>query len=1255
MQIDSFTIICHDGNDDLFDIAAPYIQCGIENGFRVHILSYNKMKRGWSLSEQVRQHIIWKEADRLESAIIGRTIENLGKQDILVVFGAEKLVPSIGKKVSVQTDFLDKTASIHYEQDEDWDNFCEKLDHWYAQAGGSIGGLFLFLCISEDTERRIAVCLEKSENMAISSIRFEDPSYTEKRKIFDAILSRNYTVAELEEMIEENHSIFGETTCRYMKAVAYKISGSLQSAIDILKEIDSKDMDRNIKLLLADCYYMDNRGSEALEMLEDMYQKEPYTRGLAETLIRASRGTPKEKQWIEILYRRFPENAGVLEAYASLKSQKKEYKAAAHIFWKLSFMQDGHKKNAYELTARLNDLLDKREESDVAVWKYLLPVIDREPTLRNEAVFRCVGYFANEFKDMQAAIRIMEHADIRADQPYAEELATSKMNLMKYVATNASASRNFVHKQVETLLEAMTVLCCNMTAYSRWRNYLDSMPANEWNEALYLELLRIIPQFAEIDFDTGIQAFSLEQHSEALRLLATNSGYVEKLCQDGEELAEILKGALICAKLTGSFEDEAWACFYGSIIFSNKAEFQNANNYALTLFHNAQIYRQSNLYIFSGYLGLLAWGINQYRIGNKVEGAACVMASFFMAGQLQKYVPFLECGIPILTLFLLDNYDDTRKSEREAVEQYVRVFSGYCPLVADYFQVEDAFTVIISELSVLTDQNILPEEKLRSALKIVNHMGKLCKEDDLRVADIVLQYGDIILNAMQARRDSLEKVCLLFAQILWARKREVACMVKIYGYIKQAIYCVEEHKVFHQEERAGIAQNAATIYRFYLDFLIAQKLQNKGLFPDGTYIDHELFECVQKLLPLTLEEQNIYNNECLVTEEDKEQFQHYLDLFNEYQILKRNSKVNDRILQDLEQNLEDCICGLKERNPYFQPLAKVNIYSLKQARDQLEEGGAVIHFVLRDAYLIIILISCSAQCISIVPYDTLKEQLEEYAEIWKIGDNQEECQKKSDDITKQYFSGVYDFIKEMHIKNLYIISDFSLGIYSLTGSRCGEEYLITLVDSIVHITNYNVLWRDAIQRTPVHIYNEIYGSCTDNTIQQINTWLDGACKRYANMHAIDSHDKTVLPKDASNAYIVYGHGFHRENVQSMASGALGIWDGGRIVKVRDILENIDTKRLDYFFLMSCAGGLPVGKEADKDQGSWAQMIEALRGGIIGCRWDVRAEAVCRFLTVLLDSITENEKMDRVFLKTLRKLQQQYSNLEDWAGFEYWEN
>lgn len=477
-----------------------------------------------------------------------------------------------------------------------------------------------------------------------------------------------------------------------------------------------------------------------------------------------------------------------------------------------------------------------------------------------------------------------------------------------------------------------------------------------------------------------------------------------------------------------------------------------------------------------------------------------------------------------------------------------------------------------------------------------------------------------------------------------------------YDYINYAVCFIEEkRKVFHQEERTGVSQEASMIYRVYMRFLVTQYVLMKKILPDGKKVEEELFFCMQKILPRTLEEQNIYNNECQITKDEEEQFQRYIELLNRYCIQKRNSNGDNEALLKVEWELEEQTNKLKEKHPYLQPLSEYNTYSIVQIQNRLCEEEVLIHYVVLEKLLLIILISKEKHEIFIKTKNNLLEQLALYTKMWEVGDNQEKCQELSDNITNSCFDVVYKFIKESQAKRVCIISDFTIGIYSLAGSRYNNEYLTDIVESVIHIANYNVLWRRAQRPIPEKIYNRIYGNNSDIALQHIGSWLHNMCNQYKCMAVINDNNNLCLSEKEVNAYIVYGHGVHSGKQQDAVNGAVGIWSDNHIIAVKDILKSIETHKLDYFILMSCSGGIPVGKDPERDQGSWFQMIERLRGGIISCRWDVKVEAVCSFLTALLKEMDDREGMDINFLNAVRATRKNYRDLEDWAGFEYWEN
>lgn len=133
MDIDAYTIFCHDGAVP-YNLVTDIIQQGIELGYKILVLNYCGNREKTIFSGKILENIIWKDAERLDDAEVDNIIGSLGRQYILYVLGAERLVPNIGKRAAVEMDFIGRTSRFHYEEEEDWQSFCEKLDRWYEKA-----------------------------------------------------------------------------------------------------------------------------------------------------------------------------------------------------------------------------------------------------------------------------------------------------------------------------------------------------------------------------------------------------------------------------------------------------------------------------------------------------------------------------------------------------------------------------------------------------------------------------------------------------------------------------------------------------------------------------------------------------------------------------------------------------------------------------------------------------------------------------------------------------------------------------------------------------------------------------------------------------------------------------------------------------------------------------------------------------------------------------------------------------------------
>ncbi len=959
-SFDINTLFCCDNNDSALILAADCMKSIIECGYKVHVVNYYGSRILEKFPEVIRNNVVWENACSADYKNIESIIDQLNEKDVLFLLGAERLVPSIGMSHTIEVDFDDKSTRIHNEEDENWDQFCKKLDRLYKIATGKIRGLLIFTVINRITEQKIGTYLKESDNMSISSLRHEETqSENIQRKIHKAISDKSLQINNVIDMIEENRIILGGHTCRYLKAMAYKVSGNLQQAVNILLTENPKNLNDYEKLLLAECYYLDKRGSVALEMLENMYKEDPHMRGLAQTLIRACKGTEKEGQWIKKLYQTSPNDIGVMEAYGSIKSNQGDHKTAAQVFRKLSSMVQGY---YYELVACMNDVCEYKINSAELVWQYLYHIINYEPKLNNEVVLRSAYYFKNQMNDNESALLIMDHADLSMEAPKVQELVTLKMELLKdpVVTARFKSDIGSSQRKCKALLEGMMIGCRNELYYSRWREYMESsMLDEEWNTNLYREFLHMISAFSKVDYEKEIENSYLnecEVYIEALREFVINGGYAEgKYLSDDEINESIIRGAKIWSKEVEN--SEPWVDYYSSLLLSYRGNYQFANNYAISLFRSAGIYQNKNMQKLCGYLGLLAWGNNQFRLGRESEGLACILSAFMLAREIHEFIPFLENGVAILAKYFIQklNNSNVRNEEKEAAKKFMNVFSTYSSVVAD--SLEDPYSLIVNLLPILRENDKLHEYKLQCALKLVNGISLLGKTEISKAKDIVKSNGDLILEVISSRKDILPSTCIMFIQILWSEKKEELICLQIYKYFKRAISVIEESRmVFHREERSSVTQNATKIYQFYLKFLVFQRTLNKEKLTDVQNIEDEIFICVQKILPRTLEEQNVYNNESKISKEEKEKFKYYLKLFEEYRIKRKTERNNKETLYNIEQELAVLTEELKD-HPYFAPLTTLNTYNIDQVQEKLTVGEGIIQFICLDSICILVFIT----------------------------------------------------------------------------------------------------------------------------------------------------------------------------------------------------------------------------------------------------------------------------------------------------------
>lgn len=1241
----------------------------------IHILSFRAIR------EEIRKKyfdnkFIWTTEIVKSYEAIGKYIEKQNKDDAIVIVGGERLASCCSEKAISSLNFEEKYSNLHLQEDEDWVEFSKSIDKLYEKYQSNISGLVFICNVNNAIADRINRELELSNNMSICRTEIlgdNSESSNNAAKVLKEI--KNKSLRQALGVIEKNVDVMDPEHVIMCQAIAHHSNGDITKTIELLNSI-YQTLTNEQKLFLAEMYILQGSKKDAKKIFEEVYGSDKLVRGLYELGLEAY--TKDEQRYVDILKEGIiyqPENTFLIERYANSLVDQGKHKEAARWFRKLN-------KPYFELIARINDLLAEEQTNVKIVKEYLFEIVEKNPNLKNIALLK-VALYAKAKGHYYNAYNLLREADLHKADDTTQDILKEKINILKDTEKACKALGKLKpfrkEKDYAVLLEkrcSLLLECINFFAniehgYYYWRGLLECQPIDAWNVSLKRHVLRCIKELSKIDFDnilynSYISKLQLsEEHlncdTAIFCLRKSNCGEMPpEKCGCTRE--EIVKGSWVLIEIEGTNIQRIWLRYYCSIgasVLSDNP--QEATSFSLSVLEYGKTAGSSEQALITA-LYLMSWANLQIRLGNTIEGVACAIISISKLLDLNEATPILEEGLNVLSKYL-GAYDNLfSENEKKGIVESVKALDKYNESLEPlYYKYADDMTEILKnfekrmKMSEEKDSHWLIDLSNLIAGKIKN------KEYDEAVRYVTENYPSVN-ELIDQRKDIAAKIYYSWGDLLVKSGGTIENILLGLEMLDNAINQIQKRRqVYHQEERAALAQDYELIIREFLCFSGMLYAAQDIKLEIKQKLKTEIIDKMSMCLPLSvIEQKNYYMNNKISDELDKKhnKLQH---LKKEYAIMLKGNNIEDVNVQTIAKEIEILSNELIHKHPYYKPLSKFDGTNWTELKKNLKSDEVVYQYVLTEMVMVSVLVT--DEWIDVrtrffdVRYDTPYSGMKKYGQIVE-GDNSSdnEIRYYSSMISEVVAEHLCEYIFNYKTKKVYVIPDVSKSIFPIAAVQYKGTYLIDEVEEIVNFIDYVQLIKSLnTDADDIRIVNKVFGKREEPSIHYINRWLDEHPKKNAVSITDCSDDLQAASLECSkgkNTLAVYGHGV-KEPASEIIEGAQSIEGAKSMIQIRKVLEEIS---VNNFILISCDGGTPNSSNPEISSGTWTSIFERFNGNVIVCRWRVPTKDTVSMMDKMYDNLL-NEKMSfgEALLKAQRDMKNSGKNQLSWAGVECWVN
>jgi len=375
----------------------------LQTDCKIHIINYSSFNIEDYISSKVKvdgndfskskyRNIIFVNETKVSRTWLDDYTKKCGNNDFIFINDVQRLIGQPKNKENFLTTTIgSQITTVHFESEENWEEFVCFLDSYYKKYQEKVYGIISVIYSDINGYKSITEHLENVDNMSIISTGYD----TDNRDVFnlDEIKSAIITLPlhEVLKKIEQMKEKISDESYRHLISIAYFYGGDISTAIKELEMIEKKLSDQNL-VLLADMLLRRGTSTDidkSESLLLKVYKNNKTVKNLFPTFFRLYRNNKLKLNELVLEALKYdPDDLTVIEMNGSILSSIGKNLEAAKEFRRLANYQNFP---YYELVARINEIIAEDKLLDKNKVMYIEEHIQQYPGLKNEAMLR-LGY-----------------------------------------------------------------------------------------------------------------------------------------------------------------------------------------------------------------------------------------------------------------------------------------------------------------------------------------------------------------------------------------------------------------------------------------------------------------------------------------------------------------------------------------------------------------------------------------------------------------------------------------------------------------------------------------------------------------------------------------------------------------------------------------------------------------------------------------------------------------------------------------------
>lgn len=927
-----------------------------------------------------------------------------------------------------------------------------------------------------------------------------------------------------------------------------------------------------------------------------------------------------------------------------------------------------------ELKARILDIKDKPEINNNQAERYIEVLLDEHEELRNIGNYLLSIYF----RTVKTSI-FLEYKRLSLIKPYfnddisllaiqrileiLKDTETARKALRKINPYNKDEHANLlINERTRALLNSIPILACKEQGYLVWENMLTISPDSVWLDSIKQIFIERIKKWQEkdltklinISFAKKIYEMELTEDINAINSLKAIRFIMINKQREFAENA--IKQAIFIIEQQGTIEEKYWARYYLVVYYSLIGEHQLANNHAVTLLELCTHDNNGGSKKIAAMLGLISWGISQYRLGNKVEGICCIISGFDLAFELKEISPVIEDGFNIIIKYISDN--NIHKTNEIDIKPFIYKISQHMGNgVVNYGQLFNDFNAIYNNLQ----EKIYKTEVKNAdwATLLVSYVDSCLKLDKNKEAlNLITNNYKQLISLLEARMDLRGNILKHFADILlilgpkYSKNDYLPLISEILDIASED--CEKRRNLNYRTERGYVNELYKDINTYYLYILILIYMSEYN-FEDKRKLNLSKIEIIlSRIIPRALIEEKYHNMHHKKTKELYELEQKYKEVSN---LSLTNYKINiDSTIIKEQQTLYEQLIKV---HPDYMPLDKYKGFSFENIQKNLGEKDAAYQYVLTSFGIVYIFVTKKEIDIRVSSVDNKKfSEINAALNMFDMT-----IQNDNNNVINlcKYLSGIFyptllEYLDNNVLDNLYIVKIDNFNYFN-PNLLYKDDWLIKKITSIQNIIDYNMIQifdKNIIKKKNIPKYMiKVFGKSNDHSIRMINQEFAELQKNTNIVYYSNENNEKIqslYQKISPDVLIIFAHGISAVG-SNYNEGSQYIESNGKEITIDEILDEI--KNIPNLVFLSCKSGVSQKEQIETSYGIWSSILKLPIENIILGRWNIPTKQAID----LAKYIIQNYKFGTLS-KILANMQKENIDkclLSEWGGFEFWKN